>query len=174
MPVSDLTSGFKCFSRRVLEQLDLHSVRSNGYAFQVEMNYRCHRQGFRIAEVPIMFVDRRVGKSKMGSHIVTEAMLVVLGLRFQALTGRSRGGSAVVGARRRPSTRGRLERSRRPARRAWRRRAAAAASLAFDRNRFSTSALGGRAAQAEEVAVRLAGRQVGLDAAIERGVADFV
>jgi len=84
--VQDLTSGFKCFSRRVLERLDLHSVRSNGYAFQVELNYRCHLQGFRIAEVPIMFVDRRVGKSKMGRHIVTEAMLVVLGLRFQALS----------------------------------------------------------------------------------------
>jgi dolichol-phosphate mannosyltransferase len=97
VPVTDLTSGFKCFSRRVLEQLDLHSVRSNGYAFQVEMNYRCHRYGFRIAEVPIMFVDRRVGKSKMGSHIVTEAMLVVLGLRFQALTGRA-GGAAQSSA----------------------------------------------------------------------------
>jgi dolichol-phosphate mannosyltransferase len=83
VPVKDLTSGFKCFSRRVLEHLDLHTVGSNGYAFQVEMNYRCHRQGFRIAEVPIMFVDRRVGKSKMGSHIVTEAMLVVLKLRLR-------------------------------------------------------------------------------------------
>src|SRR5262249_53343896 len=60
MPVNDLTSGFKCFSRGVLERLDLHSVRSNGYAFQVEMNYRCHRGGFRVAEVPILFVDRRV------------------------------------------------------------------------------------------------------------------
>jgi dolichol-phosphate mannosyltransferase len=87
MPINDLTSGFKCFSRHVLERLDLQSVRSNGYAFQVEMNYRCHRQGFVIAEVPIVFVDRRVGKSKMGSHIVLEAMLVVLGLRLQALAG---------------------------------------------------------------------------------------
>src|SRR6266699_2290252 len=56
-PVNDLTSGFKCFNRAVLERLDLPSVGSNGYAFQVEMNYRCHRQGFRIAEVPITFVD---------------------------------------------------------------------------------------------------------------------
>jgi dolichol-phosphate mannosyltransferase len=87
VPVKDLTSGFKCFSRRVLEHLDLQTVGSNGYAFQVEMNYRCHRHGFRIAEVPIMFVDRRVGKSKMGSHIVTEAMLVVLKLRFRELFG---------------------------------------------------------------------------------------
>jgi dolichol-phosphate mannosyltransferase len=85
VPVKDLTSGFKCFSRRVLERLDLQSVRSNGYAFQVEMNYRCFRAGFRVAEVPILFVDRRVGKSKMGSHIVTEAMLVVLRLRLQGV-----------------------------------------------------------------------------------------
>jgi len=85
LAVNDLTSGFKCFSRRVLETLDLQSVRSNGYAFQVEMNYRCHQRGFRIAEVPILFVDRRVGKSKMGSHIVFEAMLVVLSLRMQSL-----------------------------------------------------------------------------------------
>jgi dolichol-phosphate mannosyltransferase len=85
VPVNDLTSGFKCFSRRVLERLDLASVHSNGYAFQVEMNYRCHQRGFRIAEVPIVFVDRRVGRSKMGTHIVLEAMLVVLRLRFQSL-----------------------------------------------------------------------------------------
>jgi dolichol-phosphate mannosyltransferase len=87
MPVNDLTSGFKCFSRYVLEHLDLQTVRSNGYAFQVEMNYRCYLRGFRVVEVPIVFVDRRVGKSKMGSHIVTEAMLVVLRLRLQTLLG---------------------------------------------------------------------------------------
>jgi dolichol-phosphate mannosyltransferase len=83
VPIRDLTSGFKCFSRRVLERLDLQTVGSNGYAFQVEMNFRCHRQRFRVTEVPIMFVDRRVGKSKMGSHIVTEAMLMVLKLRLR-------------------------------------------------------------------------------------------
>jgi dolichol-phosphate mannosyltransferase len=87
VPVSDLTSGFKCFSKRVLQALDLSTVRSNGYAFQVEMNYRCHQRGFRVAEVPIVFVDRRVGKSKMGTHIVTEAMLVVLRLRWQSIFG---------------------------------------------------------------------------------------
>jgi dolichol-phosphate mannosyltransferase len=85
IPVNDLTSGFKCFSRHVLESLDLHSVRSNGYAFQVEMNYRCYLAGFRIDEVPIVFVDRRVGKSKMGGHIVLEAMRVVVALRLQGL-----------------------------------------------------------------------------------------
>jgi dolichol-phosphate mannosyltransferase len=85
VPVTDLTSGFKCFSRHALEQLDLASVHSNGYAFQVEMNYRCHERGLRIAEVPIVFVDRRVGKSKMGAHIVVEAALMVLRLRLQSL-----------------------------------------------------------------------------------------
>jgi len=97
MPVRDLTSGFKCFSRRVLERLDLQTVHSNGYAFQVEMNYRCNVHGFRVAEVPIVFVDRRVGKSKMGSHIVTEAMLVVLRLRLQTLLG-GKGQSAAAAA----------------------------------------------------------------------------
>jgi dolichol-phosphate mannosyltransferase len=102
VPVTDLTSGFKCFSRHVLERLDLQTVHSNGYAFQVEMNYRCYLSGFRVAEVPITFVDRRVGKSKMGSHIVTEAMLVVLRLRWQALTGRGQlqsGADALAAAK---------------------------------------------------------------------------
>src|SRR5437763_955988 len=89
-PVHDLTSGFKCFSRHVLENLELHTVHSNGYAFQVEMNYRCCLRGFRVKEVPIIFVDRRVGKSKMGSHIVTEAMGVVIRLRLQQLFGAGR------------------------------------------------------------------------------------
>ena len=82
VPVNDLTSGFKCFSRHVLERLDLQSIRSNGYGFQVEMNYRCHQQGFRIAEVPIVFVDRRVGQSKMSGGIVLEAMLMVVKFRL--------------------------------------------------------------------------------------------
>lgn len=103
VPVADLTSGFKCFSRRVLEQLDLQTVRSNGYAFQVEMNYRCYLHGFKVAEVPIMFVDRRVGSSKMGSHIVTEAARVVLRLRWQTLTGslrvQSPGAAAATAAK---------------------------------------------------------------------------
>ena len=99
IPVTDLTSGFKCFGRHVLEHLDLQTVRSNGYAFQVEMNYRCHLAGFRIAEVPILFVDRRVGKSKMGSHIVTEAMVVVLRLRLQTLfSGRKDRDQSTAGA----------------------------------------------------------------------------
>ena len=86
VPVSDLTSGFKCFSTRVLRELDLASIHSNGYAFQVEVNYRCHRLGFKIAEVPIVFVDRRVGKSKMSPWIVLEAMAVVWKLRLYGVT----------------------------------------------------------------------------------------
>ena len=88
MPVNDLTSGFKCFSSYVLRQLDLDSIHSNGYAFQVEVNFRCHRLGYRIVEVPIKFVDRRVGESKMSAGIVVEAMGVVWKLRLQ---GPSRG-----------------------------------------------------------------------------------
>lgn len=88
IPISDVTSGFKCFSRQVLERLELGNINSNGYAFQVEVNYRCHRLGFQLVEVPIVFVDRRVGKSKMGAHIVLEAMLLVLRLRLASgLTG---------------------------------------------------------------------------------------
>ncbi len=94
VPIDDLTSGFKCFSRRVLERIDLGSIHSNGYAFQVELNYRCHGLGFRIAQVPILFVDRRVGKSKMGAHIVVEAMLVVLRLRLQSIVPRQTGSPA--------------------------------------------------------------------------------
>ena len=82
VPVNDLTSGFKCFSSSVLRKLDLDSLGSNGYAFQVEVNYRCHRLGYHIVEVPIRFVDRRVGKSKMSSGIVIEAMGVVWKLRL--------------------------------------------------------------------------------------------
>ncbi len=84
VPVNDLTSGFKCFSAYVLSQLDLDAIQSNGYGFQVEVNYRCHRLGFRIVEVPIRFVDRRVGKSKMSAWIVVEAAGVVWRLRMSA------------------------------------------------------------------------------------------
>jgi len=82
VPVNDLTSGFKCFAAYVLRELDLDSIHSNGYGFQVEVNYRCHRLGFRITEVPIKFVDRRVGKSKMNAGIVVEAASMVWKLRL--------------------------------------------------------------------------------------------
>jgi dolichol-phosphate mannosyltransferase len=82
LEIADLTSGFKCFRGAVLASLNLDSIGSNGYAFQVEVNYVCARKGFRIAEVPIVFVDRRVGESKMSSAIVLEAMLMVLRYRL--------------------------------------------------------------------------------------------
>ena len=96
VPVKDLTSGFKCFSRRVLERLDLETVGSNGYAFQVEVNYLCSRRGYRIAEVPIVFVDRRVGKSKMSGGIVVEAMLMVVRYRLFGSPSERSAGPAVV------------------------------------------------------------------------------
>jgi dolichol-phosphate mannosyltransferase len=80
--VRDLTGGFKCFRREVLEKLDLPSVRSTGYAFQIELTYRALRRGFRVVEVPITFVDRRVGKSKMSRRIVAEALWMVWKIRF--------------------------------------------------------------------------------------------
>jgi dolichol-phosphate mannosyltransferase len=82
LPIYDCTSGFKCFRRGTLEALDLQSVRSNGYAFQVEVNYACMRGGFRISEVPIVFTDRTAGTSKMNWRIVVEAAKVVLQLRL--------------------------------------------------------------------------------------------
>lgn len=78
----DLTGGFKCFRREVLERLDLEAVRSKGYAFQIELTYRAHLAGFKIAEVPIIFPDRKLGQSKMSGRIVREAMLNVVKLRF--------------------------------------------------------------------------------------------
>jgi dolichol-phosphate mannosyltransferase len=82
LPVRDLTSGFKCFRRQVLEAIDLSSVRSNGYSFQIELTYRAIQHGFRVVEVPIVFVDRRAGQSKMSRRIFTEAMGMVWRLRF--------------------------------------------------------------------------------------------
>jgi dolichol-phosphate mannosyltransferase len=81
LPMHDCTSGFKVFRRRVLERLDLSELRSNGYAFQVEVNYACARAGLRIMEVPIVFPDRQLGTSKMSWRIVLEAAWVVLRLR---------------------------------------------------------------------------------------------
>jgi dolichol-phosphate mannosyltransferase len=83
VPISDLTGGFKCFRRQVLETLDLHSVGTDGYGFQIEMTYRAIRAGFRVVEVPILFRDRRVGASKMSARIAVEAFWKVPGLRFR-------------------------------------------------------------------------------------------
>jgi len=85
MKLWDATGGFKCFRRRVLEAIDLDSVGSNGYAFQIEMSFRAIRRGFKIAEIPIVFVDRTEGTSKMSGSIVREAVWVVWRLRLQVL-----------------------------------------------------------------------------------------
>jgi dolichol-phosphate mannosyltransferase len=86
--VRDLTGGFKCFRREVLERLDLDRIDSKGYAFQIETTYRALRAGFRVREVPIIFVDRVVGGSKMSRAIVLEAIWKVPVLRLKALAGR--------------------------------------------------------------------------------------
>ncbi len=88
VPVFDATGGFKCFRREVLEAIDLSDVRSNGYAFQIEMTFRAWKKGFRIKEIPIVFVDRTEGSSKMSKRIVREAVWMVWRLRWWGLTGR--------------------------------------------------------------------------------------
>ena len=86
--VRDLTGGFKCFRRAVLERIDLDSIAAKGYGFQIETTYRALRAGFTVTEIPITFVDRRVGESKMSGSIVVEAMLQVPAMRYRALRGR--------------------------------------------------------------------------------------
>jgi dolichol-phosphate mannosyltransferase len=88
LPLTDATGGFKCFRRAVLEAIPLDRVRSNGYAFQIEMSYRAWQKGFRLVEVPIVFVDRVEGTSKMNKRIVREAVWMVWWLRLRALFGR--------------------------------------------------------------------------------------
>ena len=83
VPVNDLTGGFKCFRRDVLERLELSGVGTDGYGFQIEMTYRAIRAGFRVKEVPIVFRDRRVGASKMSAKIAVEAFWKVPALRFR-------------------------------------------------------------------------------------------
>jgi dolichol-phosphate mannosyltransferase len=85
LDVFDATGGFKCYRRAVLEAIDLAAVRSNGYAFQIETTFRAWRKGFRIKEIPIVFVDRTEGHSKLSGAIVREAVWMVWRLRFQAL-----------------------------------------------------------------------------------------
>ena len=86
--IRDLTGGFKCFRRAVLETIDLDAIAARGYGFQIEGTYRALRAGFRVVELPITFVDRRVGESKMSGAIVLEAMRQVPVLRWNALRGR--------------------------------------------------------------------------------------
>lgn len=87
MRVKDLTGGFKCFRRRVLEAIDWERVKSDGYGFQIEINFKAWRKGFRIKEIPILFVDRKAGESKMSRRIVWEAAWMVWRLRLLDLIG---------------------------------------------------------------------------------------
>jgi dolichol-phosphate mannosyltransferase len=87
LPVRDLTSGYKAFARRALEAIGLEHVHSNGYSFQIEMTYRAVLRGMRVKEVPIVFVDRMLGRSKMNRRIFAEAVVMVWKLRFDALRG---------------------------------------------------------------------------------------
>ena len=88
LPINDPTGGFKCFRRSVLEAIDLDKILSDGYSFQIEMNYRVWRKKFKIKEVPIVFTDRRNGKSKMSKKIVREAIFVVWKLLILNLQGK--------------------------------------------------------------------------------------
>ena len=82
LPYTDLTGGFKCFRREALEAMDLDSVESEGYAFQIELTWRAHQKGFRVGEVPIIFPDRTEGQSKMNKRIFLEAVVMCWKLRF--------------------------------------------------------------------------------------------
>jgi dolichol-phosphate mannosyltransferase len=88
MPIKDPTGGFKCFRIEVLKAIDLDRVKSGGYSFQIELNFKAWKKGFRWIEVPIIFVDRRVGMSKMSKAIIREAVMMVWKLRMRAMLGR--------------------------------------------------------------------------------------
>jgi dolichol-phosphate mannosyltransferase len=88
LPVADATGGFKCFRREVLEAIELERVESSGYAFQIEMSFRAWKKGFRLGELPITFVDRDVGESKMSKKIVREAVWRVWRFRLLSMVGR--------------------------------------------------------------------------------------
>jgi dolichol-phosphate mannosyltransferase len=87
MPIHDPTGGFKCFRIEVLKAIDLDRIRSGGYSFQIEMNFKAWKKGFKYVEIPIIFVDRRVGSSKMSKAIVREAVFMVWKLRLQSIFG---------------------------------------------------------------------------------------
>lgn len=87
MPIRDATGGFKCFRRKVLESIDLDKVQSNGYSFQIEMTFKAYKRGFKIKEIPIVFMDRVKGTSKMSKKIVYEAVFMVWKLRLRSIFG---------------------------------------------------------------------------------------
>ena len=88
MPIHDTTAGFKCYRRRVLQAIDLDNIRFKGYAFQIEMKFTAYKLGFKIEEVPVIFVNRVLGTSKMSSSIFSEAMWGVMKLRWDAIRGK--------------------------------------------------------------------------------------
>src|SRR5690606_35432339 len=87
LPVHDATGGYKCFRRKVLEAINLDEIHSNGYSFQIEMNYKAWKKGFRVGEINIIFIDREKGASKMSKKIVREAIFMVWKLRFKSIIG---------------------------------------------------------------------------------------
>ena len=88
LPLCDSTGGYKCFRREVLESINLEEVRSGGYSFQIEMNFKAWKKGFQLKEIPIIFIDRAVGKSKMSKLIIREAVWMVWKLKIKSLFGR--------------------------------------------------------------------------------------
>lgn len=94
--ITDCTGGFKCFKRKVLEEIDLENIKSDGYSFQIEMNYRCVEKGFRVGEIPIIFIDRHAGSSKMSKKIVREAVVMVWRLRIGSICRRLFGGLKLL------------------------------------------------------------------------------
>lgn len=82
LPLTDSTSGYKCYRRKVIEEIDLNKIHSDGYAFQIEMHYKAWKKGFKIKEIPIIFVDRHSGTSKMSRKVMLEAAIVVWKLRL--------------------------------------------------------------------------------------------
>jgi dolichol-phosphate mannosyltransferase len=85
LPLHDATGGFKCFRREVLEALPLERIKSDGYSFQIELTYHVWKRGYRIKEIPIIFLDRQVGISKMSRRIILEAMWMVWALRLRRI-----------------------------------------------------------------------------------------
>ena len=85
LPLHDATGGFKCYRRKVLEAIDLNKIKSNGYAFQIEMSFKAWKKGFKLLEIPIVFLDRRSGDSKMSKNIMYEAAFMLWKLRFRSV-----------------------------------------------------------------------------------------
>src|SRR5690606_7631262 len=90
IPIHDTTSGFICYTRKVLEKINLDKIQFVGYAFQIEMKFKAHLHGFKIVEIPIIFTDRTKGESKMSKCIISEAIFGVLTMKFKSLFNRSK------------------------------------------------------------------------------------